>query len=43
MESLHIEMHIEPFNDIVFFQLSQNGIYSKHTCHGSLLWHDTNI
>nr|YP_009493628.1 hypothetical protein RF2 [Eucommia ulmoides]YP_009493650.1 hypothetical protein RF2 [Eucommia ulmoides]AWN56550.1 hypothetical protein RF2 [Eucommia ulmoides]AWN56572.1 hypothetical protein RF2 [Eucommia ulmoides]AZT79313.1 hypothetical protein RF2 [Eucommia ulmoides]AZT79335.1 hypothetical protein RF2 [Eucommia ulmoides] len=28
---------IEPFNEIVLFQLSQNGIYSKHICHGSLL------
>ncbi|KAL2924413.1 Protein Ycf2 [Bienertia sinuspersici] len=23
------------FNEIVLFQLSQNGIYSKHICHGS--------
>ncbi|KAH0709448.1 hypothetical protein KY284_010875 [Solanum tuberosum] len=28
---------IEPFNEIVLFQLSQNGIYSKHICHDSLL------
>ncbi|KAH0849737.1 LOW QUALITY PROTEIN: hypothetical protein HID58_096128, partial [Brassica napus] len=31
---------IEPFNEIVLFQLSQNGIYSKHICHGSLLRQD---
>ncbi|KAH0447715.1 hypothetical protein IEQ34_023456 [Dendrobium chrysotoxum] len=28
---------IEPFNEIVLFQISQNGICSKHICHGSLL------
>jgi len=34
---------IEPFNKIVFFQLSQNGIYSKHIYHGSLPRWGTNI
>ncbi|KAK7847848.1 protein ycf2 [Quercus suber] len=34
---------IEPFNEIVLFQLSQKGIYSKHICHGSLLRQGTNI
>ncbi|KAK7850787.1 hypothetical protein CFP56_043658 [Quercus suber] len=34
---------IEPFNEIVLFQLSQNGIYLKHICHGSLLRQGTNI
>ncbi|KAK4728330.1 hypothetical protein R3W88_021318 [Solanum pinnatisectum] len=34
---------IEPFNEIVLFQLSQNEIYSKHICHGSLLRQGTNI
>nr|VDD26849.1 unnamed protein product [Brassica rapa] len=29
--------------DSAFFQLSQNGIYSKHICHGSLLRQGTNI
>ncbi|KAF4400803.1 hypothetical protein G4B88_004346 [Cannabis sativa] len=27
----------EPFNEIVLFQLSQNGIYSKYICHDLLL------